>query len=822
MCRLYTKGMLNSSEKYINVKVVSGFSLLFILALLAFAINYVSIVNISSVGVSGDPLGKQVSSLSQLVFLLQEAEGEARLYSISGDRENHQKYEALNDSVSHTLDNLHTLFTDSLFTAHLDTVSILFDLKKKQMAQLIEVRTIERHRKRYGEVLSLIPDSLVFEANQVVDATLHVDTLTFKENVEDNKSIFGKIAGLLGGNEKEKEVQYKPEVEQRIDSGTIQSLREAKAIEQVRDEVASLNRRDRNFVNIVRKKEEELVNLGEELQNKIRQVVHLMEDEALQQSAGRALLLEQLKSDMRLRMILLGCSALCIVLLFILWISRDIRKSRKLNEQLILSSKNVERLARVKEQFLANMSHEIRTPLTSIIGFSEQIKNQVKEAGIIHNSALHLLSLVNNVLDYSMLGSGKLNLVEEEVDLQALIIDLCRPLQIKAEAKDLDFTFEKKTELGQVTVDKTRVRQILVNLINNAIKFTDEGCVVLVASIREMTMRFEVIDSGCGLAPKDQAVIFDEFSQINPDNASEGSGLGLAICKKLVDAMGGEIGLQSQVNEGSLFWVEIPYKAAEGISVNAEEIDLKLLEQSVLVVDDDPVICDLMRAALEDKVKKLLVSESPLEALEFVKRMSFDLIVCDYRMPEMDGGEFIQAIRTKYNAEMPVLVLSAGISDTLISLVNQQKGVHLMSKPFAQQDLLQKMADVLLGKSNMTRNKTLDLTSDALINLDGIKAFTGNDEEFFNALIVKFIEQSQLNIQTLGAMIENGHYEEVQNQAHKMKTGFAQFGINEGLAIIKAIEALSKSEGNNREIKASLKRLKQLWHKVEQELVVYT
>jgi signal transduction histidine kinase/ActR/RegA family two-component response regulator len=345
-----------------------------------------------------------------------------------------------------------------------------------------------------------------------------------------------------------------------------------------------------------------------------------------------------------------------------------------------------ERASRAKGAFLANMSHEIRTPMHAILGLTEMLHREARDDAVRERLALvsqasdHLLTLVNNVLDISKIESGKLELAAVEMRIGDVFSRVLAMLQEEARRKGILLTGEIDIDASRrVLGDPTRLAQVLLNFAGNALKFTAEGSVTL--RCRRLgdgdgpgqMVRFEVQDTGPGISPADQARIFESFEQVGePTSRSQpGSGLGLAINRHLVQAMDGEVGLQSQPGTGSLFWftARLPVAQAAGDSVGSPTEDGDEAEQllrtafahaRVLVVDDNEVNRIVARAQLDAVGLDADDASDGAQALAFAERVHYDIILMDVHMPVMDGIEATRRIRRieRYR-DTPIVALTA-------------------------------------------------------------------------------------------------------------------------------------------------------------------
>lgn len=328
-----------------------------------------------------------------------------------------------------------------------------------------------------------------------------------------------------------------------------------------------------------------------------------------------------------------------------------------------------------KDEFVAAVGHELRTPMNAILGFNGVLRreladrpDQVEVVDHIRRSTTHLLQVVNDILDFSQLQAGRLNLHPTDFSLQALIEETLHKHQPQARQKGLQLHVEIDPALPAfMHADRQRLRQVLHNLLDNAVKFTARGRVDLRLQARGSRWRVEVQDSGPGIAPERQAHIFNRFehADIQTNRAYGGTGLGLALCERLTRLLGGSIGVQSQPGQGALFWLDLPLEPAESQARETPPADALQDEPlEILVVDDNAVNLQVAQLQLQKIWPQARITTAPsgAQALQLLDTQRFDVALVDMVMPEMDGLQLTALIRQRFpaiTAQMPVLALTA-------------------------------------------------------------------------------------------------------------------------------------------------------------------
>lgn len=350
-----------------------------------------------------------------------------------------------------------------------------------------------------------------------------------------------------------------------------------------------------------------------------------------------------------------------------------VRGFQEANDHLVRANQELKRADEMEKRFLANMSHELRTPLNSILGFAELLIDE-QEGGLgverrrtfletIHSSGKHLLGLINDILDLAKVDAGQMTIETESVgasEAVAEVFGVVDPL-----ASERRITLESKVGPAlRIVADASRLKQILLNLLSNAIKFTSDGGQVRVSAQRDGALvRFEVTDTGIGITPENQKLLFVEFHQLSAglDRRQQGTGLGLALSKRLVELQGGTIGVQSVPKQGSTFWFTIPVATNEVPSVDlpVQESEGDATGPLVLVVEDDPRAVELLVHYLRSAGYRTEVARDGPEALEKAKRLQPVAITLDVSLPKLDGWEVMAQLKQDHmTAGIPVVVVS--------------------------------------------------------------------------------------------------------------------------------------------------------------------
>jgi signal transduction histidine kinase/CheY-like chemotaxis protein len=490
---------------------------------------------------------------------------------------------------------------------------------------------------------------------------------------------------------------------------------------------------------------------------------------------------------------------------FIFWyIINTIRRQNGLILELNRSEKKVREAALIKEQFLANMSHEIRTPMNAILGFTNllQRKKRLDEEArqyvqTIQRSGENLLTIINDILDLSKIEAGMMRIEPAPFSIRSLIHSVETMIKPKAAEKGLQLTSVVDESVPEILEgDAVRLTQILVNLLGNAVKFTEEGSVAIMVTNQGQTgstvkVGISVADTGIGIEKEKLNTIFERFQQAEGSVTRKygGTGLGLAIAKDLVQLQGGSIEVESEMGKGTTFHVVIPYEVSivyEGPTTPSQmvvEPEPHVKGLRVLVVEDNEINQHLIQAIFRHWQVTCEVANNGREALQRLREHSFDLILMDIQMPEMDGYTTTQKIRTELGLNTPIIAMTAhamagerekclsyGMSDYIAKPVREEKLYELI--------LLYVKTD--LQKSNSQPAKAA-ANGFQFIHLDYMREVSGGDVAYEKIVTEQFLELLPDDLRTLEEAWQQKDIPTLRRVAHNMKTTISVMGLNDRL-----------------------------------------
>jgi PAS domain S-box-containing protein len=513
----------------------------------------------------------------------------------------------------------------------------------------------------------------------------------------------------------------------------------------------------------------------------------------------------------------------------------DITEQKRLELDLIEAKNNAETSSRLKESFLANMSHEIRTPLNAVIGMIREFSRETlspKQTMLINNASRasqHLLSTLNDILDISKIESGQMVLSLRPFDLKEVILDSIAILAPSAQEKMLKISSEISQMLAPAYMgDSNRIRQVLLNIINNAIKFTDAGAVTIeciVAGVKNDThlIKIKISDTGIGMDESFVKNIFDKFSQDDFSAARKygGTGLGMTIVNELVNLMNGTISVTSSLSVGTSVEISLDLELA-----NENEIQTKstpesfnsLKDKNILLVEDN----DLNRMVAENLLTYygIRVSEAinGIEAIGKLKESTFDLILMDLQMPLMGGIEAAEIIRREMKLSIPIIALTANAFKAELDRCMAVGMNDYITKPYEENVLLEVILKCLPLTDTAPVIADEFLHKPKLYNFDHLFQFSRGNSEYVGKMIRIFVEQTPAAVEQIKEAWKSGDMKTIQEVSHKIKSNIDMFGIIDLKQEIRRIESLAKENLATPELEILIKRLDDIIKSVAEEI----
>jgi signal transduction histidine kinase/CheY-like chemotaxis protein len=784
---------------FIKTNIVISYLVLFLAAASVFFITYKKIAILTQEDRAEAISKEKIRYINEIFSGLYDAEN--FIIPMIIDTSAFNLYSNKIDSVRYIIDTLKTL-SDSFEQNRLDTVLFLLDEKQENLLNLIMLRGNSSLDELYRKsILKAISKENLLKNHQTIETKIIVkqDTVSYSKP-SPRKNFFQRLSEAFSGSDPDTSVEVRSSQYTIVDS-SLNYYNPADSISKIFDDIQrSIQREKARFGAIIFS---EITILRENNNLLTLQLNSILRNFQQEEFARSYYLFDQREETIRkLKSIItvIAILSLLSILIFTALIWRDITKSKLYRRQLEDANNTTRSLLETREKLMVSITHDIKAPLGSIIGYIELLSNSKLTDRQLHyidnmkSSSEHLLHLITDILDFNRLETGKIQLHSLPFEPKKLFEEIATCFQPLAEKKGLSLLFGFNSPIETVDGDLLRIRQITNNLLSNAIKFTDEGEVKLIVSLEEREnqdkclLKIIVSDTGKGISEANQKRIFQEYERVESPNLHiEGFGLGLSIVQRLVEIQHGKISLSSKEGIGSSFTIELPLMISKkNLSTTGfSDSDLK-----ILIVDDD----NSQLVMVSEQLKRIGIEgtmcNNPVSAIELLEKETFDMILTDIQMPELNGFEFIKLIRNSHlsNAtSIPVVALSAR-ADISSSVFEEYGFSSFLNKPFTSEQLFNVVSHFLTIK--MINEEKQVVKQKDTTKFDKLFSFAGGEKAAEKAILESFINESKINVANLVSFREQNKLEEINKLSHKMLPLFRM--INQ-TAIVEWLSAMEKA-----------------------------
>ncbi len=800
-------------------RITIEFQVTLLTALIVIAVIFSGFLVYQSLSQIVDSIHKEARPDFKLLLIkdiesdLSSVENTVRLYTLTRDEKYFHPYRETNQSIQEKL----TALEDYSLTSEEEKMQIdsIRSLTTEKLMVWEKILTLHTSRKEAHESFSELYSRI--DSSKAEPDTTTVEVI--QEASPEEK--VGLLKRIFGGKKKDPDT-IQVEQTQPVDTNKIEK-------ETIKQEIAEFEQQIKATTEVLSVREKALLEKNIALTELLKAQISELENKEQRQLLVKTQEADRLAAITYKRLAFFTIGAVILMLLVLLIFYRYLNRSRAYQTILRKAKTDAEKLARAKELFVATVSHEMRTPINAIYGLTEQLMMKTndlkhkKDLEIIYSSTGHLISLVNDTLDFSKIESQKLQLNKVDFALDQLLEEVITLNKGNAKAKQLDLKLDAQNLPPLVLLgDAFRLKQILINLINNAIKFTNSGSVTLkvFTQVRKKTdavwINFQITDTGIGISKENHKMIFDDFVQLETDMTKKqgGAGLGLSIVKKLVDIQGGTIVVESELTHGTKFSIEIPYQKGNPENIKQPETIETIVPQnfeklSALIVDDENFNRYLLKGILEKWKIRVTERTNGQEAVDLCKTAHFDVIFMDVRMPVLNGMEASRQIIAKDKQTRIIALTAASRPDDIEKC--EQAGMHnFLSKPFAEKDLLSVLQQTLAIESGPQVQAEED-TSEISIDLRDLERMSNGNSSFVREMVEIFIQSSEKGVKEIQKNLLEKNWKQVREYAHKMAAPAKHIKAMALYSKIKEMEYEADSTKNE-------EKITRLFHDVEQEV----
>lgn len=828
---------MQQESGHTKTKVIGGYILLLLLSILSTILIYKQITKlIVNEAISSDS-SRKLYMIGNTISSLYEAETLSNAFVQTGSQHSFRKYIEIMDETKTNIDSLRKWTTRHEQQLRLDSISNLLEEKILNIQDLMYVKKSLVPEEFYNKAIAHIEsgrDTLQEEINIV---KRYVTTIDSSYVISDKK----KRRGLFSRPQPDSILKVST-VHHIIVDTIDNSLQNTDTVVNIlRSTWEDIQKQTQTINQQINRKEYALIRQSTIITDQLKRILNEYEKEeiyhAYQKQQGR----EKVITTMIHIFAWVAIIAFLLVVFFTFFILRDLSRSQRYRRELENANLFADQLLKSREKMIQTVTHDIKSPLSSVMGYIELLNNTAineRQHYFLKNmqgSARHILRLVSNLLDLSKLENNKMPLEKVVFNASQLFQEITDTFMPLAAAKQLELKSKFGKDLNSdFKGDALRIRQIITNILSNAIKYTSQGSVNFTAHIStdDKQVILKIQDTGSGMTPEEQKMIFQEFTRLKTHSGIEGTGLGLTITLKLIDLLGGEIRLQSEPGKGSCFTIILPLEKVTSSTVPLAEPPAQVPETissdkplNILLVDDDPLQLEMTANLLNASGIRTTTTTQPAEVITHLAAAPYDLLFSDIQMPGITGFELVKQIRQSTlpcASTLPIVALSAD-SDKPEADYLQTGFTAYLNKPFTSSQLL-KLVYQLTGQAQTTPAKegsSMQLPDTEGYTLKNIALFADNDPDTLNQILKSFVTTTEEHIVRLKAYLQARQWEAISQLAHKMLPMFRQLETGNLVIILEKLEhadprKLPETEWEKR-IKALLEGTEKLMENIKKQ-----
>jgi len=775
--------------------VILGYCLLVTLAIAGFVRIYFEVIKSYRQGVDNSKFTQELIDLNNTLTTMYQAEGTASLLAFAENDKLKYEFDSLNYRVFVQIDSLRIISSDSVISYSLDRLSELLLKKRENTLQMLDLIKLSDKN-----IIDKIKNVTVISRNDASKLNSILTNVAYQQDdtiriLAEKRSFFQRVGDVFNPNLKDSLMQItKNSFIESMDFLT------PVLVDTIIDFFTEINNFSQKKNALIFKQlidhQHEIYTIKDLTTFQINKIMNTLQEN--EYKTGLKLLSEKnilLKNSSKL-VALIGLLALVVAVFFMSWTLYSLNKARRLQRNIQEANKNAEKLLLSREQLIYTITHDVKAPLSSIIGFldlmSEDKLSQKHQYYInnMHSATSHLLDLAKNLLDFHSIEKEQPQLNNIAFLPVSLIQNIYESFLPLARKKKLNLDLSYSIDESKVFLsDPYYIRQIVNNLLSNAIKFTPEqGRIYLITSLEDENLwKISVIDNGPGIDFADQTIVFDEFVRLNnTKNEVEGTGLGLTISKKLASLLGGSVELESKKGTGSIFTLTIPLTTVTEDAFIKQDVTHKVSPVEIMFVDDDRVQLNLLSEIMRREGLSGVCCSSAYEALNILRKKSFNIVFTDIHIPDMEGFELLKLIKesdSPQTAVTPVIAFSASCKETEAEL----KGAgfsEFLTKPFKVQRLL----EIIEKYTSFKRKKVESYFANEDFEWDKIMDFVAGDQDAALKILDSFIEETNKDKELLLYAIQKNDNEAIREISHKMLTLMKMISSKEIITLLNDFE----------------------------------